>query len=68
MNRPVQMYGAEAWTVTWREEGLLERTEMRMLEWLLGVTLKDEKRNEVFRKTLVVACFTDKIREARLRW
>jgi len=33
--------------VTRREEGLLERTEMRMLRWILGVSLKDENRNEV---------------------
>jgi len=36
MIRPVLMYGAEAWTVTGREEGLLERTEMRMLQWIHG--------------------------------
>jgi len=59
------MSGAEAWTVTRREEGLLERTEMRMLRRMLGVSLKDKKRNEVIRKTLGVACMTDKIREAR---
>jgi len=55
------MCGAEAWTVTRREEGLFERTEMRMLRWILGVslTLKDKKRNEVTRKTLGVACITD---------
>src|SRR6218665_58663 len=41
---------------------------MRMLRWILGVSLKDKKRNEVIRKTLGVACITDKIREARLRW
>src|SRR6218665_1027700 len=35
MIRPVLMYAAEAWTVTRREEGLLERTEMRMLRWSL---------------------------------
>ena len=35
-----------------REEGLIERTEMRMLRWILGVSLKDGKRNEVIRKTL----------------
>ena len=52
MTRPVLMYGPEAWTVTRREEGLLERTEMRMLQWLIGVSLKDKKRNEVIRKTL----------------
>jgi len=56
--------------VTRREEGLLERTEMKTLRWigLLGVSLKDKKRNEVIRKTLEVACITDKMREARLRW
>jgi len=46
----------------------MERTEMRMLRWILGVSLKDKKRNEVIRKTLAVACITDKIRDAILRW
>ena len=68
MIRLVLMYGAETWTVTKREEGLLERTEMRMLQWILGVSLKDKKRNEVIRKMLGVACITDKIREDRLQW
>jgi len=31
MVRPVMIYGAEAWTLRRSEEGLLERTEMRML-------------------------------------
>jgi len=31
-------------------------------------TLKDKKRNEIIRKTLRVACSTEKIREARFRW
>src|SRR6218665_986289 len=35
---------------------------------ILGVSLKDKERNEVIRRTLGVACNTDKIREARLRW
>ena len=51
-----------------REEGLLERTEMRMLRWILGVSLKDKKRNEAIRKTMGLACITDKIREDGLRW
>jgi|SRR6218665_1502843 len=41
---------------------------MRMMRWILGVSLKDKKRNEVIRKTLGVTCITDKIRESRLRW
>ena len=68
MVRPVLIYGAEAWTLTRREEELLERTEMRMLRWMLGLTLRDRKRNEFVRKKLGVACITDKVRESRLRW
>ena len=45
--RPVLMYGAEAWSMTRREETakkrLLERTEMRMLRWILGVSSNDKE-------------------------
>jgi hypothetical protein len=41
---------------------------MRMLRWILGVTLKDEKRNADIRKAMKVSNITDKVREARLRW
>jgi hypothetical protein len=68
MIRPVMMYRAEAWTLRRKEEKLLERTEMRMLRWILGITLKDMQRNENILKRIGVACITDKIREARLRW
>ena len=68
MVRPVLIYGAETWTLRRSEEELLERTEMRMLRWMLGITLKDRKRNDDVRMTLGVACITDKVREARLRW
>ena len=68
MIRPVMIYGAEAWTLRKKEEELLERTEMRMLRWIMGVSLKDHRRNEDIRKTVGVANITDKVREARLRW
>ena len=60
------MYGAEAWAVTRRDEGLLERTEMIMLRCILGFSLKDKARvwNEVTRKSLRGAFITDKIRQA----
>jgi len=35
---------------------------------ILGVSLDYKKRNEVIRKTLGVACISDKIREVRLIW
>src|SRR6218665_981325 len=68
--RPVMMYGAEAWTLTRKEEELLERPEMRMLRWILGVSLRDRRRNKDIREVLGVAYMyiTDKVREARMRW
>ena len=66
--RPVLIYDSEAWTLRRREEERLERTEMRMLRWILGLTLRDRKRNDDIRCILGVACITDKVREARLRW
>ena len=41
---------------------------MRMLGWILGLTLRDKKINDAIRRILGVACITDKVREARLRW
>ena len=46
----------------------VERTENRMLRWMLGITLKDRKRNDDIRHAVGVCCITDKIRESRLRW
>ena len=30
------MYGSETWALRKAEENLLERTEMRMLRWMMG--------------------------------
>ena len=66
--RPVLMYGSETWALRKKEQNLLERTEMRMLRWLLGVSLRERIRNEEIRRLAEVACVSEKIREARLRW
>ena len=50
MIRPELIYGTEAWSLKRKEELLLERTEMRMLRWILGVTLTDKKRSEEIRR------------------
>ena len=68
MVRPVLIYGSEIWTLKRREEERLERTGMRMLRWIPGLTLRDKKRNDDIRRIHGVACITDKVREARLRW
>ena len=60
--------GSEIWTLRRREEKCLERTKMRMLRWIIGLTLRDKKRNDDICRILRVACVLDKVREARLRW
>ena len=66
--RPVLLYGAEAWALRRKEEGVLERTEMRMLRWILGVSLMERIESEEIRKRVGVCKITDKARESRLRW
>ena len=66
--RPVLLYGAERWTVRKKEEQILEKTEMRMLRRIKGVTLRDEVKSLDTRKELGVNSIQEKVREMRLRW
>ena len=66
--RPVMLYGAECWTAGKKEEALIERTEMRMLRRIAGVTVKDMQRSEKIREECGVLDIKLKMREARLRW
>ena len=64
--RPVLLYGAECWTVRKMEEKVLEKTEMRMLRRIKGVTLRDRVKSVDIRKELGVSSIQDKVRETRL--
>ena len=66
--RPVLLYGAECWTASKKEEQILEKTEMRMLRRIKGVTLRDKVMNVDIRKKLGVNNIQEKVREMRLRW
>uniref|UniRef100_A0A3B3I9A4 ribonuclease H n=1 Tax=Oryzias latipes TaxID=8090 RepID=A0A3B3I9A4_ORYLA len=66
--RPALLYGLETVAVRQIQEDDLEVAEMKMLRFSLGVTRLDRIRNEYIRGTAHVACVSDKVREARLRW
>ena len=51
-----------------KEENILEKTEMRMLRRIKGVTVKDKMKSEDIRKELGVGSIKSKAREIRLRW
>lgn len=44
-----------------KDEEKLERTEMKMLRWILGVTLNDRLRNEEIRRRSGVVRITEKL-------
>ena len=62
------MYGNEPWTLRKAEQNLLERTEMRILRWMVGIKRIEKIRNEEIRARAGVANIGENIREARLRW
>ena len=66
--RPVLLYGSETWAMRRKEEGALERTEMRMLRWILGISLLERIESEDIRKRAGVCKITDKACESRMRW
>ena len=66
--RLVFLYGAECWTVRKNEEQILEKTEMRMLRRIKGVTLRDKEKSVDIRKELGVTSIHGKVREVRLHW
>ena len=51
-----------------REERLLCRTEMRILRWAQGVSLKEHKKNEKVWQQAGIESIEEKLRDARLRW
>uniref|UniRef100_UPI003EBD1358 hypothetical protein n=1 Tax=Klebsiella pneumoniae TaxID=573 RepID=UPI003EBD1358 len=66
--RPVLLYGAETWALRKKEEGMLQRTEMRMVRWIAGISLSEKRRSEDIRKICGICNIKEKAREARLRY
>ena len=66
--RPVLLYGAETWSLRKKEEGLLERTEMRMVRWIAGISLLERRESQDIRKMCGICSVVEKAREARLRY
>ncbi|XP_064100898.1 uncharacterized protein LOC135211522 [Macrobrachium nipponense] len=62
------MYGAETCALRRNEEVKLERTEMRMLRWIMGISLLERLKNDEIRRGAGEVKITEVIRESRLRW
>ena len=66
--RSCMTYGGETWALRADHERKLGRTEMRMVRWMCGVSLKDRRTNKELRDSLQIENITEVVRRARLRW
>ena len=66
--RPTMTYGAECWTMKKKDEMLMNKTEMRMLRWIQGVSFREHNRNEEFREAATVQPIATQLMQKRLRW
>ena len=61
-------YGTECWTMKKKDEMLVNKTDMRMLRWIQGVSLREHKRNEDIREAATVQPISTHLMQKRLRW
>ena len=66
--RSCMLYGSETWPLKREEEAKLERNEMKMIRWMVGVKVTDRVRNTDLRKRLGLEELQIILRKRRLRW
>ena len=66
--RPTMTYGDECWTMQKKDEMLMNKTEMRMLQWIQGVSLREHTRNEEIREAATVQPIATHLVQKQLRW
>jgi len=62
------MYGLECCAIDKTMKRKMNVMEMRMLRWMIRVTIKDRIRNEYIRGSVGVVPIVDKLHENRLKW
>ena len=66
--RSCMLYGSETWAVKEEQVSKLQRTEMRMIRWMSGVSLMEMKRSSDLRERMDVEPIDSVMRRNRLRW
>lgn len=66
--RSCLIYGAETWATKVEHDMKLERTEMRMIRWMCGVSLRERRTSVELRQRLGVEPIGEVVRRNRLRW
>ena len=66
--RPAMLYVSETWATKIEDIRKLQRSEMRMLRLMTGVSLSERKSNECVRSMLAIDDIAEVMRRNRLRW
>ena len=66
--RPAMLYGSETWPTKIEDIRKIQRSEMRMLRWMTGVSLSERKSNECVSSMLAIDDIGEVMRRNRLRW
>ena len=66
--RPAMLYGSEIWPTKVEDIRKIQRSEMRMLRWMAGVSLSERKSNDCVRSMLAIDDIAEVMRRNRLRW
>ena len=66
--RPAMLYGSETWPTKIDDVRKMQKSEMRMLRWMTGVSLSERKSNECVRSMLAIDDVAEVMRRNRLRW
>ena len=52
--RPAMLYGIETWPTKIEDISKMQRSEMRILRWMAGVSFSERKSNESVRSMLAI--------------
>ena len=52
--RPAMLYGSETWSTMVEDTREIQRSEMRILKWITGVSLSERKSNEWVKGMLAI--------------
>ena len=65
-----ECYGlwSETWAMTAEQGGRLERTDIRMVKWMCGVSLRDRVLSTELRERMGIESVSDTVKQNRLRW
>ena len=66
--RPAMLYGSETWAIKIEDIRKMQRSEMRMLRWMTGVSLSERKSIECVKSMLAIDDVAEVMRRIRLRW